>query len=435
MEILEKLALLGGKPVRKQPLASYNMLGRYETMAALRVLRSRKFSGFHGTYDDRFWGGPFVRAFEKDFGKYFGVKYAVSYNSATTALQGAVAACGIGPGDEVITSPYTMAATASAVLLNGAVPVFADLDPRTFTVDPASVKKLISKKTRAILAVNLFGGSCDFDALKALAKKHNLFIIEDNAQAIGATYKKKYLGTIGDIGVFSFNVHKLLQSGEGGVLVTNDKKLALRAQLVRNHGEVAADTIYQQSGVFEPVVGSNYRMTEVHAAIAHAQLKRIKKLIKDRIAIVNYLTKKLKNISWLTTPYLIPDSKHVYFLYALLFDRAKAGICRETFVKAMAAEGVPVTAGYVDPTYYLELFQRKRMYPNSAFPFDRSPEVSYKKGICPVVERLQNSDLMLLNIIHHAPRSKADVDDIARAFQKVDANLDKLKDYERNKKS
>src|SRR3989344_3530039 len=202
MNTSHSLALFGGTPVRTQPLPQYNTIGEAETRAALAVLKTRNLSGFQGTYDERFFGGPFVRTFEKEFEQRFKIKYAISFNSATTALQAALDACGIVPGDEVITTPISMSATSMSILLNGAIPIFADIDSRTFNIDPVSVEKLITKKTRAILSVNLFGGPCDFEALKKIARKHKIILIDDNAQGIGGTYKKRPLGTLADIGIF-----------------------------------------------------------------------------------------------------------------------------------------------------------------------------------------------------------------------------------------
>ncbi len=203
----EKLALLGGQPILKKTLALYNSLGQEEKQAVARVMDKKIISDFIGRAGDKFLGGEQVRKFEAAMAQYLKVKYAVSFNSATTALQAAVAALGLGPGDEVITSPFTMSATASAILLNNALPVFADIDPDNFCLDAASVEKNITPRTKAILTVNIFGGASDFDKLLAVARRHNLPVIEDNAQAIGAKYKNKFLGTIGDAGVFSFNVH------------------------------------------------------------------------------------------------------------------------------------------------------------------------------------------------------------------------------------
>ena len=426
---MAQLALLGGEPIQKDPFGRYNEIGKEEEMAALEVFKTRVLSDFHGTDDDRFLGGEFVREFEKNFAKKFGVKHVVSFNSATTALQAAVIACGIGPGDEVITTPLSMSATPVAILMAGAVPVFADVDRRTTNIDPKDVARKLTERTKAIFVTDLFGGSCEFDELQAIADEHDLFLLEDNAQGAGGMYRGKYLGAVGDAGVFSFNVHKIIQSGEGGVLVTDDDHIAYRAQLHRNHGEVVVDQRCKKGEAYEPIVGSNYRMSELHAAIADAQLKKLDELVKKRVRLADYLSERLSQFDFLETPYVIPESVHVYFLYSLLFDQEKAGISRKTFAEAMTAEGFPIAQGYLEPLYLQRLYQERKMYPNSGFPFEGS-EVSYEKGICPVAEELFEKSQIIVNVIHYCMQSENDVDLFVSGVEKVVSNIDELKGYE-----
>jgi dTDP-4-amino-4,6-dideoxygalactose transaminase len=431
-----QLALLGGRPILKKPFPSYHSLGKEEERAALKVMRTGIMSDFLGSYGSKFLGGQFVLQFEEAMKRMFKVKYAVSFNSASTALQAAVAALGIGPGDEIITSPYTMSATASAILLNNAIPVFADLDPDSFSLDAASIESKITPRTKAIMLVNIFGGASDFENILPLAKKYNLKIIEDNAQAIGAKFKNKFLGTIGDAGVFSFNVHKNLQCGEGGVLVTNDKKIAFRAQLVRNHGEVVMDEFCDAGGQFEPIVGSNYRLSEIHAAVALEQLKKIKILNGRRIELANYLSKKMREFEWLQPPKILKNTTHVYYFYVFKFFESKIGISRSLFRDAVAAEGFPIRCGYLKPLYLIRLYQKKKMFMNSTYPFDEKiygSNIDYKAGLCPNVERLQEKELMLTTICHY-PRTKKDIDGFVQAIEKVEKNVDMLIDYEKTAK-
>jgi dTDP-4-amino-4,6-dideoxygalactose transaminase len=433
---LGKLAILGGKSILKRPYPLYNSLGKEEKKAVIRVMDKRVISDFVGRAGDKFLGGEYVRKFESLMCRQFKVKYAVSFNSATTALQAAVAALGIGPGDEVITSPFTMSATASAILFNNAIPVFADINPDTYCLNPKSIEKNITKRTKAILAVNIFGGSSDFSKIIPIAQRYKLKIIEDNAQAIGAKYKNKYLGTIGDIGIFSFNVHKHLQCGEGGVLVTNNKHYAFRAQLVRNHGEAAIDHLYSERKIYEPIIGSNYRLSELHAAVAIEQLKKMNKLNKPRVELANYLTVKLKKFHWLEAPQILKNSTHVFYVYPIKFKEELIGIKRSTLVKAMAAEGFPLGEGYVKPLYLMPLYQKKEIYPKSKFPFiskDYKTEVSYKKGICPVAEKMYEKELILA-IICNSERTKKDIDLFIKAIRKIESNIKELKVYEKKRK-
>lgn len=430
------LAILGGQPILTRPFPAYYSLGEEEKNAVIEVMNKRIISDFLGNAGDKFLGGEYVRKFESEMRKYFNVEYAVSFNSATTALQAAVAALGIGFGDEVITSPFTMTATPSAILLNGAIPVFADIDDETFCLDADSIEKNITGRTKAILTVNIFGGASNLDKIIELARKYNLKVIEDNAQSIGAVYKNKFLGTIGDIGVFSFNVHKHLQCGEGGVLVTNDKKLAFRAQLVRNHGEgVVEDLCRQDENAFEPVIGSNYRLSELHAAVATEQLKKIDILTKPRIELADYLTEKLKNFFWLQVPKILENSTHVYYFYPFKFWGESAGFERSTFIKAMAAEGFPLRPGYTKPLYLTPLYQRKRMSPHNQFPFifqGYETKINYNKGICPVAERLYEKELLLTNICQ-PPQTKGDIDLLIQAISKIDNQRKELALYEKEK--
>ncbi len=416
------LALLGGAPVLATKVPGYNSvaIGREEERAALKVLRTKNLSGFLGLGAEEFWGGPFVRKFEKEFSRFFKVKHALSFNSATTALQAAVAALGVRPGDEIITSPFTMSATPSSILLNNAVPVFADIDPKTYCISAETIAKRITKKTKAILAVNLFGGSADYAPILQLARKWGLKVIEDNAQAPGATYRGRYTGTVGDIGVFSFNVHKHIQSGEGGMMVTNDKRLFYRAALVRNHGEVAVDDWASRGEFFrEEVIGSNYRLTEIQAAILSAQLKKLSGLNRKRVLLADHLTEAIKRFSWLEPASVLPKNRHVYYLYPIKFSGEKLGISRKTFAKAMAAEGFELEEGYQKPLYLLWAYQKRQK--------------AYRRGLCPTAERMYNRELLVTSL-PHPPASFKTVDLFAKALLKIEQNILALQVYENRRK-
>jgi len=425
-----RLALFGGKPVLKKPFPAYNSLGKQEVSAVIKAMKNPVLSGFIGRAGGMFLGGPFVKKLEKQFTDYFGVKYAVSFNSATTALHGALVALGIGPGDEVITSPYTMSATSSAILLQNAIPVFADIEEDTFCLDARSIERNITKKTKAIIVVNLFGGAADYDPILKLARKHNLYVIEDNAQSIMATYKGKLTGTIGDIGVFSFNQNKVIHCGEGGMLITNEDRWAFRAQLMRNHGEAVIDDLWASEGVYEPLVGTNYRLVEPLAAIASEQFKKVDRLIKKRIALADYLTKKLALFSWIVPPSTLPGSRHVYYVYPFRFLEKTIGIARKTFALAMKEEGFMFSQGYLKPTYLMPLYQKKEIYPGSHFPFELSRSLNYSRGICPVSERMHYEELLFTTICQ-PPQTKKEIDLFIAALKKIEANIKKLKEYEK----
>jgi perosamine synthetase len=438
----EKLAILYGRPVRTKPLPEYNSLGKEEGKAAEKLIRAAVgnkalLSGYLGRSGKKFLGGPEVCKLEETIKKHFKIRYAVSCNSATTGLQMAVAAARIGPGDQVITSPFTMPATATAILLNNAVPVFADIDPDTFCITAESIEKRITKQTRAILVVNIFGGVADYNKILRVAKKYKLIVIEDNAQAPGATYKGKFAGTIGEMGILSFNVHKAIQAGEGGMLLTNNKRFAYRAQLVRNHGEAVMDDVWEsEPKTRELLTGSNYRLSELHATIIRPQLKRLTHLNDERIVRANYLTKQLKQIDWLEGTRVTPRTKHVYYLYPIKFKKEAIGIKRETVIKAFTAEGFPVKAGYQKPLYLLPAFKRQRIFERSQFPFvskEYPQKFSYKKGLCPTTERMFEKELITTKLCQ-PPKTKRMIDEFIRACKKIEANKKELKAWE-NKKS
>ena len=234
---MQKLSLLGGTKIIKYKFKKFNTINKLEINAATKVLKSGNLSNFLGTNSKNFYGGTNVRKLENAFKSYFKVKFAISVNSWTSGLIAAIGSLDIEPGDEIILPTWTMSACASAILNWNAIPVFADIEDKTFCIDPESIKKNISKKTKAILAVDIFGHSANLGEIKKIAKKYKLKIISDTAQAPGALYKGKFAGTISDIGGFSFNYHKHIHCGEGGMIVTNNIRLARRAMLIRNHAE------------------------------------------------------------------------------------------------------------------------------------------------------------------------------------------------------
>ena len=263
--INKKLAMLGGPKVIEQPFRRYNSIGEEEVGAAKEVVESGVLSQFLGCWDPDFYGGPKVQQFERECETFFSVKYAVSVNSATSGLIAALGAIGIEPGDEVIVSPWTMCASATAILHWNAIPVFADIDRETFNLDPKSIEATITPYTKAIMSVDIFGQSADMEAIMLIAKKYNLKVISDSAQSPGVSYKGKYAGTLADVGCYSLNYHKHIHTGEGGICLTDDSSLAERMQLIRNH----AEAVVENKGVQDltNMIGFNFRLGEIEAAI------------------------------------------------------------------------------------------------------------------------------------------------------------------------
>jgi dTDP-4-amino-4,6-dideoxygalactose transaminase len=423
---LSRLALFGGKPIRTAPFPRHLTTGDEEKSAVAEVLDSGILSDFLGTWSPKFYGGPRVQKLEREWEQYFRVRHAVTVNSATAGLYAAVGAAGIEPGDEVIVSPITMTASASAALVYGAIPVFADIDPDTFCVNAQTIERCITPYTRAIVAVDILGHPVDMDPVMELARRHNITVIEDAAQAPGATYKGRMAGTLADIGVFSLNYHKTIHTGEGGVIVTDDERLAERLQLIRNHAEM----VVRGKGVTDLVnmVGHNYRMTEIEAAIGSEQLKKLDCLLAPRIEAADYLTAHLSKIPGITSPAVKGDVKHGYYLYGIRYDESVTGIPRDRFVEALNAEGIPMFPGYTEPLYYAPLYQKRIAFGSKGFPFTYEGykgNVSYERGICPVAERMWEKELMVTNVCR-AGLTQHDLMDVVLAFEKVAGSAGEL---------
>ena len=435
-----KLAVNGGQPVRTKPFPAYNTIGEEEKAAVNRVLDSGILSQFLGCWHQDFYGGPEVQALEKEWAEYFGVKHAIAVNSCTSGLYCAVGATGVEPGEEIIVTPYTMCATATAPLIYNAIPVFADIEEDYFCLDPKSVEERVTPRTRAIIVVDIFGLPYDAEAINAIARKYGLFVIEDTAQAPGALHKEKFAGTLGDIGVYSLNYHKHIHCGEGGVVVTDNNELAEKVRLIRNH----AEAVVEDKCVTDLVnmIGFNFRMTEVEAAIARCQLKKLDRLLKDRQKNCDYLSEQLRQIPAVVPPEVREGCTHSYYVHACKFREEVARVSRDVFIEAVKAElppfelregeDVKLGCGYVKPLYLQPLFQKKIAYGSKGFPFNApwyEGNADYSEGICPVVERMYKKEVFAHELMQ-PQMSREDMDDVVKAFEKVWENRNLLKDTE-----
>lgn len=412
---MSNLALLGGPPALAHRLRPYSSVSVREREAVASVIDSGCLSGYYGTWGKEFFGGPQVRALESNWAESFDVPYAVAVNSATSGLFAALGAAGISPGDEVIVPPLTMSATVMAPLIYGGIPVFADVEPDTFCLDLAAVEAAITPKTRAIIAVNLFGHPARLRELREIADRSEAILIEDNAQSALASEQGHRAGTIGHLGIFSLNYHKHIHTGEGGMVVTHDSDLALRLQAIRNHGE----NVVLEAGIKDltNMVGFNFRMTELSAAVGLVQLDEAERHVSARIEIAEYLTQATRGLEGLFPPQVRTDCRHVYYTWTLRVDAKALGLPRRVFSRALAAEGFPHVQGYVAPLYLLPLFQHRRAIGSDGFPFTLT-ERAYEPGLCPVAERLHFDELLFFETCAYDV-GKPELEAFANALRKV----------------
>lgn len=403
----------------KKKFKQFNSYDEKEVKAATKVVNSGKLSGFIADSSGAFYGGKNVKKCEQAFQKYFNVKYAISVNSWTSGLICAVGALNIKPGDEIIVTPWTMTATATAIIVWGGVPIFSEIDHNTYCLDINKIEEKITKKTRAIISADIFGQSSDYNSLNKIAKKYKLKVISDSAQAIGSKYKKKYTGTSADIGGFSLNRHKHIQTGEGGIVITNNKKYAENIYKIRNHGEVI-----NKDRNFRNLIGFNFRLGEIEAAISIEQLKKLKKILKKKQVLANYLTKNLQKLKYLKTPYIAKGNTHVYYCYPIQIEGGS--IKKNKIFKALKKEGIPIEDKYENLMEY-NIYTNKNI--KKMFPWKISKRKNFYKKNSNVYK---NVDILLKNKFLSIPFcsydfTKNDILHISEGFKKVwkKLNLDK----------
>ena len=359
-----------------------------EIEEVVKVLRSHQLTLLAGNE---------VKEFEDEMASYLGVEHAIGVNSGTAALHVSVASLDIGPGDEVIVSPFTFIATASSVLHHNAIPIFADIDDDTYALDPESVNEKINEKTRAIIPVHLAGIAADMDPLRELAEDHGLRIIEDACQSHGTEYKGKKVGSIGDLGTFSFYPSKNITTGEGGMITTNDSDLAEQCRLLRHHGEPSW-YVYNR-------LGWNYRMTEIQAALGKIQLKKLDAFIEVRNRNAHYLTEGVKEIPGINPPFVPDYCKPAFNYWIGRLEPSVLGMEKEEFLENFPKSKVL----YPRPLYQTKLFQEKKAYPRAcpwSCPF-YDKDVDYNNLDLPVVERVSR-EIFALNIYPEVPQEELD---------------------------
>lgn len=392
---MERLAIEGGYPVRGGKIYyGRQWIGEDDIRAVEEVLRS-----------DYITCGPKVDEFEQELARYTGAKYAVAVSNGTAALHCACLAAGIGPGDEVITTPLTFAASANCALYCGARPVFADVDPHTYNIDPASVRAHITNKTKAIVAVDFTGQAVRHEELRAICDEFGLVFIEDAAHAIATKYKGQQVGSLADLTCFSFHPVKTITGGEGGAVTTNDEALYRKLVLAHTHGIThdeaqMQDAPHEGPWCYEQIsLGYNYRMTDFQAALLVSQLHKVDHFAARRKQIVSAYNKAFADMPELILQQEIPESDTCRHLYIIRLALDKLTCTRRQFFDAMSAENVQCQVHYV-PVYWFPYYQA----------------LGYEKGLCPVAEEIYQG---IMSIPLYPKMTDQDVEDTIHAVKKV----------------
>jgi hypothetical protein len=399
LDSLQRLALEGGAPVRKEPFAPWPEFAADEIEAVAAVLRSGKVN---------YWTGEQSQEFEREFAQFVGVKYAVALANGTAALELALHALGIGPGDEVVVPCKTFIASASCVVRLGATPVVADIEPDSQNITAASIAKVLTTRTKAVIAVHLAGWPCEMDEILALAKERGLRVVEDCAQCVGARYKSRTTGSMGDIGAFSFCQDKIITTGgEGGMLVTDSRELWEKAWSYKDHGKSYAAVFERehQPGFrwLHESFGTNWRITEMQSAIGRLQLKKLPQWLAVRRRNAGLLSQGLSTVPGLRLALPPAHSEHAYYKYYAFLrpEMLRAGWNLERILEALNAEGIPCTVGACSEIYLEKAFVDAGIGPKQPLP---------------VASRLADSSLMFML---HPGLIEEDMRDTCTALAKV----------------
>ncbi len=403
---MAKLAVAGGEPVRTKPFPSWPVWGEEEIRYLTGVVRSGKWGRLHG---DR------VAEFERRFAEFQQAKYGIAVNSGTTALHLALMAAGIGPGDGVMVPAYTFIASATAVLEAGGYPVFVDIDPETYNIDLSKIEENLTDGVRGIMPVHFAGRPVDMDRLMEIASKHDLIVVEDAAQAWGAEWGGRRVGAIGHAGGFSFQSSKNINSGEGGIILTNDETVAKFARSHHNCGRWEGGEWYMHY-----YYGGNFRMTEFQGAVLLAQFERYEEQLRRRQENARFLSEKLAQIDGIQPLKQDPNvTSHAEHLYIFRYNRESfGGRPKKAFIDALRAEGIPASAGYSLPLYRQPVFENKAFGPRGK---SLDIPVDYRQYKLPATEKACYEEAIWLtqNVLLG---TREDMEDIVRAVEKVREN-------------
>lgn len=391
----DKRAVDGGKPVRDNLLPyGRQWIDDDDITAVIETLRS-----------DWLTTGPKVDEFERAFAEFTGAEHAVAVSNGTAALHAAAHAAEIGPGDEVIVTPMTFAASANAILYMGATPIFADVEPDTLLLDPVKVEAKITSRTKAIIAVDYAGHPADWDALHEIASRHGLRLIDDACHAVGGSYRGRSVGTLADLNTFSFHPVKHFTTGEGGMITTHDADLAQRMRVFRNHG-ITTDHRQRaaQGGFFYEMVelGYNYRITDIQCALGISQLRKLRESVKRRTQIAAMYDAAFADMNSVRPLAVRPDVEHSYHLYMIQIDTDVLGMDRGEVFKALRAENIGVNVHYI-PVHLHPYYQK---------------HLGTGPGLCPVAEAAYER---LITLPIFPQMTESDVDDVVTALKKLRA--------------
>ncbi len=406
------LAINGGKPVSAEFILREHdgIVEQEEIDAVADVMKSGRLWLYNGRY---------IPEFEEDFARYVGTKHAITFFNCTCALEAALAAAKIGPGHEVITTPFTFIATQTAIVRQNAIPVFVDIDPRTYNLDPAAVDDAVTEHTKAIMCVSIFGHPVDMDPLMDVARKHGLVVIDDAAHSLGAEYKGRKVGALADMTAFSFTAPKAMTSGgEGGIVTTNDDEFAKRLTLLRAFGYDRPSCL--EAGMLKhDILGWNARMTELQAAMGVVQLRKLDGFNQKRIENARYLTERLSKVEGVEPPFVDERVKHVFWHYAIRVKSDVLGVTRDEFRKALRAEGVESRVQYSMPNYRQPFIQDLRGHADTTCPYCcplYGGSIDYSQVSLPVVEQACTETL---SIPVHNLLSRDQLENVALAIEKI----------------
>jgi dTDP-4-amino-4,6-dideoxygalactose transaminase len=395
-------AIAGGTPAKTVPFGKEKRYGEEELQELREALEQGTLFYAQGTK---------VRQLEEAFAAKYGVRFAVACTSGTAAIHCALIAAGISPGEEVITSPITDMGTVIPVLFQGAIPVFADLDARTMTLSVASVEAQITPRTKAVLAVHLWGNACDLDGLRALCDRHNLLLIEDCAQAFETRYKGCPVGTRGVMGCFSFNEFKHISCGDGGIVITHDEALATRLRLATDKAYSRQPNVTMRHPTF---LAGNYRMTELQGAVALAQLRKLDDIVARRRAWCGELCRRLRGLPGVVLPTPTEGCDPSWWFFPMQVLPEELGAEADAFAAALRAEGLPVGARYIGVcVYQYPVFAEHSAFARGEHPYHQR---EYRAGLCPEAERiLRDCVTLAVNEAYTA----TDLDETERAIRRV----------------